>query len=184
MAISKKTKSTLAAYVVDPRVHIGHVHLKVADIGRALDFYCGVLGFEVMQRFGESAAFISAGGYHHHLAVNTWESLGGRPPAAGTTGLYHTAIAYPARAALAEALRRVLAAGIALDGAADHGVSESIYLRDPDENGVELYCDRPKEQWPRTADGELAMYTRPLDLHKLLNELKEDLTLPPGPMDL
>lgn len=184
MAISKKTKSTLAAYVVDSRAHIGHVHLKVASIGRALDFYCGVLGFELMQRFGESAAFLSAGGYHHHLAVNTWESLGGRPPAAGTTGLYHTAIVYPTRAALAEALRRVLAAGIALDGAADHGVSESIYLRDPDENGVELYCDRPKEQWPRTADGELAMYTRPLDLHKLLSELKEDLSLSPGPRDL
>lgn len=184
MAISRKTGSTTAAYVVDSRVHIGHVHLKVANIARALDFYCGVLGFEVTQRFGDSAAFLSAGGYHHHLAVNTWESLGGSPPSAGTTGLYHTAIVYPTRAALAEALRRVIASGIALDGAADHGVSESIYLRDPDENGVELYCDRAKEQWPRTADGKLAMYTRPLDLHKLLSELKEDLPLSPGPRDL
>jgi len=183
MTISKKSKSTQAAYVVDSRAHIGHVHLKVANTARALDFYCGVLGFEVMQRFGESAAFLSAGGYHHHLAVNTWESLGGSPPPPGTTGLYHTAIVYPTRAALAEALRRVLAAGIALDGAADHGVSESIYLRDPDENGVELYCDRPKELWPRAADGKLAMYTRPLDLHTLLNEVKEDLPVSPGPKD-
>ena len=162
---------------------IGHVHLKVADLERALGFYCGVLGFEVVQRFGESAAFLSAGGYHHHLAVNTWESLGGSPPPAGTTGLYHTAIVYPTRAALAQGLRRVLAAGIALDGAADHGVSESIYLRDPDENGVELYCDRPKELWPRTADGKLAMDTRPLDLHKLLSEIG-DVAVPEGPRDL
>jgi catechol 2,3-dioxygenase len=184
MAISKNSKSARAAYVVDSRVHIGHVHLRVANIARSLDFYCGVLGFEVTQRFGESAAFLSAAGYHHHLAVNTWESLGGAPPPPGTTGLYHTAIVYPTRAALAEALRRVLDSGIALDGAADHGVSESIYLRDPDENGVELYCDRPKELWPRTADGELAMYTRPLDLHKLLSELKEDSPVSPGPMDL
>ena len=184
MSISKKMDSTTAAYVVDPRVRIGHVHLKVAEIGRAVGFYCGVLGFEVVQRFGESAAFLSAGGYHHHLAVNTWESLGGSPPPAGTTGLYHTAIVYPTRVKLAEALRRVIDAGIALDGAADHGVSESIYLRDPDENGVELYCDRPKELWPRAADGELGMFTRPLDLHKLLSELKESLPLPPGPLDL
>lgn len=184
MTISKKSKSTPVAYVVDSRVHIGHVHLKVANIGRALDFYCGVLGFEVTQRFGESAAFLSAGGYHHHLAVNTWESLGGAPPAAGTTGLYHTAIVYPTRMKLAEALRRAIDAGIALDGAADHGVSESIYLRDPDGNGVELYCDRPKELWPRTADGDLAMYTRPLDLHTLLHEVKEDLAVSPGPKDL
>src|SRR3984893_5450840 len=145
-------------YRIDARVHVGHVHRKVAGLERALGFYCGVLGFEVMQRFGESAAFLSAGGYHHHLAVNTWESLGGSPPAAGTTGLYHTAIVYPTRAALGEALRRVIAAGIALDGAADHGVSESIYLRDPDENGVELYCDRAKELWPRTSDGKLAIH--------------------------
>ena len=184
MSISKKMDSTTAAYVVDPRVRIGHVHLKVAEIGRAVGFYCGVLGFEVVQRFGESAAFLSAGGYHHHLAVNTWESLGGSPPPAGTTGLYHTAIVYPTRVTLAEALRRVIDAGIALDGAADHGVSESIYLRDPDENGVELYCDRPQELWPRTANGELAMYTRPLDLRKLLGELKESLPIPPGPKDL
>jgi catechol 2,3-dioxygenase len=184
MPISKKIESTTAGYVVDPRVRIGHVHLKVANIQRSLGFYCGVLGFEIMQRFGESAAFLSAGGYHHHLAVNTWESLGGSPPPPGTTGLYHTAIVYPTRVKLAQALRWVLDAGIALDGAADHGVSESIYLRDPDDNGVELYCDRPKELWPRTADGKLAMYTRPLDLHKLLGELKESLPLPPGPMDL
>ena len=181
MAIHKKSEN--AAYVVDARVHIGHVHLRVADIERALSFYCGVLGFEVTQRFGAGAAFLSAGGYHHHLAVNTWESLGGSPPPPGTTGLYHTAILYPSRASLAEALRRVLAAKITLDGAADHGVSESIYLRDPDENGVELYCDRPNEAWPRTADGELAMYTRPLDLHKLLSELV-DLSIPEGPKDL
>lgn len=184
MAVPKKTGIAGSAYLIDARVHIGHVHLKVANIERALRFYCGVLGFEVTQRFGESAAFLSAGGYHHHFAVNTWESLGGLPPPAGTTGLYHTAIVYPTRAALAEALRRVIGAGIGLDGAADHGVSESIYLRDPDENGVELYCDRPKESWPRTADGKLTMYTRPLDLHKLLSELKENLPVSSGPKDL
>jgi catechol 2,3-dioxygenase len=184
MARSRKSGKANPAYVIDARAHIGHVHLKVSNIERALGFYCGVLGFEVTQRFRESAAFLSAGGYHHHLAVNTWESPGGSPPPAGTTGLYHTAIVYPTRAALAEALRRVIAAGTALDGAADHGVSESIYLRDPDENGVELYCDRPKELWPRNADGKLAMYTRPLDLHKLLSEIKEDLPLSPGPKDL
>jgi catechol 2,3-dioxygenase len=184
MAAPKKREKQSSDYVIAARAHIGHVHLKVANIERALGFYCGVLGFEVTQRFGDSAAFLSAGGYHHHLAVNTWESLGGSPPPAGTTGLYHTAIVYPTRAALAEALRRVVGAGIALDGAADHGVSESIYLRDPDENGVELYCDRPKELWPRTSDGKLAMYTRPLDLHKLLSELKEDLTVSSGPKDL
>jgi catechol 2,3-dioxygenase len=184
METAPKREKLSSGYVADPRVHIGHVHLKVANIARAVEFYCGVLGFEVTQRFGESAAFLSAGGYHHHLAVNTWESLDGSPPPAGSTGLYHTAIVYPTRASLAEALRRVIAAGIALDGAADHGVSESIYLRDPDENGVELYCDRPKEMWPRTADGELAMYTRALDLHKLLREVKEDLPVSPGPKDL
>ena len=184
MALPRKSDKAASSYAVDPRTHIGHVHLKVANIERTLRFYCGVLGFEVTQRFGESAAFLSAGGYHHHLAVNTWESLGGSPPPPGTTGLYHTAIVYPTRAALAEALRRVISAGIDLDGAADHGVSESIYLRDPDKNGVELYCDRPKELWPRTAEGKLAMYTRPLDLHKLLSELKEDLPMSPGPMDL
>lgn len=155
---------------IDPRTRIGHVHLKVADLARALDFYCGVLGFELMQRYGEQAAFISAGGYHHHIGLNTWESRGGSPPAPGTTGLFHLAILYPARGALADALRRLLNAGIALDGASDHGVSEALYLRDPDENGVELYWDRPEDQWPREADGTLAMYTRALDLEGLLRE--------------
>jgi catechol 2,3-dioxygenase len=153
---------------IDPQVRIGHVHLKVAEIERALAFYCGVLGFELTQRFGEGAAFISAGGYHHHIGMNTWESLGGSPPPPGTTGLYHLAILYPTRAALSDALHRLIAAGIQLDGAADHGVSEALYLRDPDENGVELYWDRPREAWPRTPDGELAMYTRRLDLEGLL----------------
>jgi catechol 2,3-dioxygenase len=184
MAVARNRGKAKSNYVVDARVRIGHAHLKVADIARALGFHCDVLGFEITQRFGESAAFLSAGGYHHHLAVNTWESLGGSPPPPGTTGLYHTAIVYPTRGKLAEALRRVLDAGIALDGAADHGVSESIYLRDPDENGVELYCDKPKEMWPRTADGALAMYTRPLDLHKVLHEMKENLPVSPGPKDL
>lgn len=152
---------------LDPRVRLGHVHLKVADLERALRFYRDVLGFAVMQRMGDSAAFLSAGGYHHHLGLNTWESLGGSPPAAGSTGLYHTAILYPDRAALGDALRRVEAAGIRLDGAADHGVSEAIYLRDPDQNGVELYRDRPEAEWPRDAAGGLAMVTRPLDLAAL-----------------
>jgi catechol 2,3-dioxygenase len=151
-------------------VRIGHVHLKVADLQRALDFYCGVLGFELTQRYGPQAAFISAGGYHHHIGLNTWESLGGRPPARGTTGLFHTAILYPTRADLADALRRLMAAGIPLDGASDHGVSEALYLRDPDQNGVELYWDRPADQWPRTPRGELAMVTAPLDLESLLAE--------------
>jgi len=155
-------------YPIDARVRIGHVHLKVADLERALKFYHGVLGFELMQRFGRQAAFLSAGGYHHHIGLNTWESEGGSPPAPGTTGLYHTAILYPTRALLADALRRVLAAGIELDGASDHGVSEALYLRDPDDNGVELYWDRPREQWPRMPDGGLAMFTRPLDLEALL----------------
>src|ERR1700722_14838559 len=149
---------------------IGHVHLKVADLDRALKFYCGVLGFELMQRMGTSAAFISAGGYHHHIGLNTWESLGGSPPRPGSTGLFHTAILYPTRAALAEALRRVIAGGIDLDSAAAHGVTEALYLRDPDDNGVELYWDRPRDVWPRHADGSLAMYTRPLDLERLLAE--------------
>ena len=153
---------------IGPGVRIGHVHLKVADIQRALDFYCGVLGFELTQRFGTGAAFISAGGYHHHIGLNTWESRGGPPPAPGTTGLYHLAILYPTRAELADALRRLIQAGIQLDGVADHGVSEALYLRDPDGNGVELYWDRPQEAGPRTADGELAMFTRPLDLEDLL----------------
>lgn len=149
---------------------IGHVHLKVADLERALGFYCGVLGFELMQRMSSGAAFISAGGYHHHIGLNTWESKGGRPPPPGTTGLFHTAILYPTRAALADALHRVMAAGIPLDGASDHGVSEALYLRDPDENGVELYCDRPKEQWPRNPDGSLAMFTHRLDIDDLLRQ--------------
>jgi catechol 2,3-dioxygenase len=153
---------------IHPQATIGHVHLKVADLERALGFYCGVLGFQLMQRFGREAAFISAGGYHHHIGLNTWESAGGRVPAPGTTGLYHLAILYPTRAALADALRRLIDAGIKLDGASDHGVSEALYLRDPDQNGVELYCDRPKAAWPHTPDGQLAMVTRPLDLDALL----------------
>ncbi len=153
---------------IDAGVRIGHVHLKVADIERALAFYCGVLGFELMQRFGSEAAFISAGGYHHHIGLNTWESRGGSPPPPGTTGLYHLAILYPTRAALGDALRRLVEANIALDGASDHGVSEALYLSDPDGNGVELYWDRPQEAWPLTKDGRLAMYTRPLDLQDLL----------------
>ena len=153
---------------VDTRVRIGHVHLKVADLERSLAFYRDVLGFELTQRFGSQAAFLSAGGYHHHLGLNTWESAGGQPPPPGATGLYHVAILYPTRAELADALRRVLKAGIPLDGASDHGVSEAIYLRDPDHNGVELYWDRPKDQWPRAADGSLTMFTRHLDLDGLL----------------
>ena len=157
---------------IDPHVDIGHVHLKVSDLDRALGFYCGVLGFELTQRFGDQAAFVSAGGYHHHLGLNTWESKGAGPPPRNTTGLYHTAIRYPDRKALADALKRVLDAGIAIDGATDHGVSEAIYLRDPDDNGVELYRDRPKEEWPRPKDGNgVAMYNAPFDLQALLAEL-------------
>jgi catechol 2,3-dioxygenase len=144
------------------------VHLKVADLERALAFYCGVLGFELMQRYGTQAAFVSAGGYHHHIGLNTWESQGGSPPPPGTTGLYHVAILYPTRAALADALVRLSEAGIQLEGASDHGVSEALYLSDPDGNGIELYFDRPEDQWPRTADGELQMVTRRLDLQDLL----------------
>jgi catechol 2,3-dioxygenase len=155
---------------IDAGVRIGHVHLKVADLDRALGFYCGVLGFALIQRYGAQAAFISAGGYHHHLGLNTWESLGGPPPPPGSTGLFHTAILYPTRAALADALRRVTGAGIALDGASDHGVSEALYLRDPDQNGVELYWDRPRERWPVGPDGTLAMFTHRLDLENLLRE--------------
>lgn len=173
---------------VNPQVRIGHVHLKVADLERALAFYCGVLGFELMQRMGDSAAFIAAGGYHHHIGLNTWESLGGRPPQPGTTGLYHHAILYPTRATLADALRRLIHAGIPLDGAADHGVSEALYLHDPDMNGVELYWDRPQAQWPRTPDGHVAMYTRRLDLENLLAEVEtppEPVAEPDtGPLDL
>jgi catechol 2,3-dioxygenase len=151
-----------------PGTRIGHVHLKVADLGRALDFYCGVLGFDLMQRYGRGAAFVSAGGYHHHIGLNTWESQGGGPPAPGTTGLYHVAILFPDRGSLAAAVRRVLNAGVTLDGAADHGVSEAIYLRDPDGNGLELYVDRPEAEWPRTPDGELTMVMQPLDVQALL----------------
>lgn len=154
---------------IDPGVRIGHVHLKVTDLERSLRFYCGVLGFTLTQRYGPGAAFVSAGGYHHHIGLNTWESLGGSPPPAGTTGLFHLAILYPTRAALADALRRLMVAGIELDGASDHGVSEALYLRDPDQNGVELYWDRPSAAWPLTPEGKLAMFTRPLDLKALLD---------------
>jgi catechol 2,3-dioxygenase len=156
---------------IDSRVRIGHVHLKVADLQRALDFYCGVLGFELTQRHGEEAAFVSAGGYHHQIGLNTWESRGGSPAPKGTTGLYHFAILYPTRAALASALRRLIQANVALEGASDHGVSEALYLSDPDENGIELYWDRPKESWPRDAKGQIEMVTRQLDLENLLAEL-------------
>ena len=161
---------------IDPGTRIGHVHLKVADLERSLRFYRDTLGFEVMQSVGDSAAFLSAGGYHHHIALNTWESLGGSPPPPSSTGLYHFAIVYPTRAALADALRRLVAAGIALDGASDHGVSEALYLHDPDDNGLELYWDRPREIWPRSADGSLVMFTRRLDLPGLLAEQSR-----PGP---
>jgi catechol 2,3-dioxygenase len=170
MAIQTKiaVKDGAVAAPIDVGVRIGHVHLKVADLDRALAFYCGVLGFELMRRFGQQAAFISAGGYHHHIGLNTWESRGGAPPPQGTTGLYHLAILYPTRPALADALRRLVEAKIPLDSASDHGVSEALYLRDPDENGVELYWDRPRDLWPRTPDGELTMFTRHLDLRGLL----------------
>jgi len=153
---------------IHPQVRIGHVHLKVADLDRALAFYCGVLGFHITQRYGTGAVFISAGGYHHDIGMNTWESLGGSPPPPSSTGLFHLAILYPTRADLADALDRLIRAGIQLDGAADHGVSQALYLRDPDQNGVELYWDRPAAEWPRTAEGELQMFTHPLDLEELL----------------
>lgn len=167
---TKIAEGPSAAAPIDAGVRIGHVHLKVADIDRALAFYCGVLGFQLMQRFGREAAFVSAGGYHHHIGLNTWESRGGSPPPLGTTGLYHLAILYPTRAALGDALRRLIEAKIPLEGASDHGVSEALYLRDPDDNGVELYWDRPKEQWPRQPDGSLAMFTHRLDLEDLLRQ--------------
>ena len=157
---------------IHPGVDIGHVHLRVADLDRALQFYHGVLGFEITQQMGDDAAFLSAGGYHHHIALNTWGSKGGRPPAPGTTGLYHVAIRYPSRAALADALHRLIEAGIRLDGASDHGVSEALYLQDPDHNGVELYWDRPTDRWPRDANGNLEMTLSPLDLNALLEELQ------------
>jgi catechol 2,3-dioxygenase len=162
---------------IDPGVRVGHVHLKVADLDRAIRFYHDVLGFDVTQRWGDQAAFLSAGDYHHHIGLNTWQSLGGSPPPRGTTGLYHLAILYPTRAALADALRRLIDAGVPLDGAADHGVSEAVYLRDPDGNGVELYVDRPPEQWPLDPARRLAMDNRPLDLNDLLR------LAPPRPGD-
>jgi len=166
--ISQDATGHKVARPIDPGVRIGHVHLKVADLERALAFYCGVLGFELMQRYGTQAAFVSAGGYHHHIGLNTWESKGGSPPPPGTTGLYHVAILYPTRAALADALVRLTEAGVPLQGASDHGVSEALYLSDPDGNGIELYVDRPQDQWPRTPEGELQMVTRRLDLESLL----------------
>lgn len=158
---------------IDAGVRIGHVHLKVADLDRALGFYVGVLGFALTQRYGRQAAFVSAGGYHHHIGLNTWESEGGSPPPAGTTGLYHVAILYPTRSALADALKRLIAAGVPLQGAADHGVSEALYLADPDGNGIELYWDRPEHLWPRGANGELQMVTNRLDLEDLLAQAVE-----------
>ena len=156
---------------IDPGVDIGHVHLKVADLDRALRFYRDVLGFELQQQLGNQAAFLSAGGYHHHIGLNTWESRGGSPPPRGTTGLFHAAIRYPTRKTLADALRRLGEAGVSLDGASDHGASEALYLHDPDGNGLELYWDRPRDEWPRSAGGKVAMFTRPLDLRGLMAEL-------------
>jgi catechol 2,3-dioxygenase len=180
---------TKAPFTIDPQVQIGHVHLKVSNLQRSLDFYCGVLGFELTQRYGPGAAFVSAGGYHHHIGLNTWESIGGSPPPPATTGLYHFAIRYPTREALADAVVRVLSAGIPLDGASDHGVSEALYLRDPDDNGVELYWDRPGEAWPRGPNGELAMVTRPLAVELLLGFARIPLrsktaAMGSGPLDL
>lgn len=169
IAAQRTPNDGAAVAPIDAGVRIGHVHLKVADLDRALTFYCGVLGFQLMQRIGPQAAFISAGGYHHHIGLNTWESRGGPPPPPGSTGLYHLAVLYPNRAALADALRRLIEADIPLDGASDHGVSEALYLSDPDGNGVELYWDRPQEEWPRSADGKLAMFTHRLDLMGLLD---------------
>jgi catechol 2,3-dioxygenase len=168
LLVAMPPDSNSSNHAIAPGVRIGHVHLKVADLDRSLDFYCGVLGFELMVRFGREAAFVSAGGYHHHIGLNTWESRGASPPPPWTTGLYHVAILYPTRADLGDALSRLIRAGISLDGASDHGVSEALYLRDPDQNGLELYWDRPREQWPRTPDGKLTMFTRPLDLDSLL----------------
>ena len=168
---------------IESGVRIGHVHLKVSDLERSLAFYRDVLGFELTQRYGSQAAFLSAGGYHHHIGLNTWESPGGSPPPAGTTGLYHAAILYPTRRSLAGALRRLIKAGIPLDGASDHGVSEALYLRDPDDNGLELYWDRTEEQWPHAADGSLEMYSRNLDLEGLLREQPSDSHEPPALSD-
>lgn len=170
--MSEQTTHGVQASVapIDGGVRIGHVHLKVADLERSLAFYCGVLGMTLTQRFGADAAFLSAGGYHHHIGLNAWMSKGGNPPPDGATGLFHVAVLYPSRRALANAVRRLMAHAIDIDGAGDHGVSEAIYLRDPDGNGLELYCDRPQAEWPRGADGALAMFTRPLDLRSLLQE--------------
>ncbi len=165
----KPLEPELTPRPVNAGVRIGHVHLKVADLDRSLAFYCGVLGFELTQRYGKQAAFVSAGGYHHHIGLNTWESKGGSAPPLGTTGLYHVALLYPTRAALGDALRRLIEAGVPLEGASDHGVSQALYLRDPDGNGIELYWDRDPKDWPRQADGLLAMDTRPLDLNALLH---------------
>jgi catechol 2,3-dioxygenase len=174
-------KPTAAPRPVAAQTRIGHVHLKVSDLERALRFYRDVLGFELTQRYGQQAAFLSAGGYHHHIGLNTWESAGGSPPAEGTTGLFHLAILYPSRAELADALRRLMQAGIALEGASDHGVSEALYLRDPDGNGVELYYDRPQDEWPRNQQGEIEMFTHPLDLNDLLREApKSDESIAPA----
>lgn len=167
---SEIDRAALTSRPIPSGTRIGHVHLKVADLPRALAFYCGVLGFQLQQTYGTSAAFISADGYHHHIALNTWESLDGHPPRPGTTGLFHTAILYPDRKALADAVRRLSEAGIPIDGASDHGVSMAVYLRDPDQNGVELYYDRPRSEWPRNSDGDLAMFTRQLDLDALLGD--------------
>ncbi len=172
MAEIKPLADQLTTSPIPAGTRIGHVHLKVADLDRALAFYCGVLGFELMQRYGTQAAFISAGGYHHHIGLNTWESKGGNPPPRGSTGLFHTAILYPTRADLADALARLAKAGIGLSGASDHGVSEALYLDDPDGNGVELYWDKPKDQWPVSANGDLQMVTERLDLESLMRELK------------
>lgn len=163
---------------IDPGVRVGHAHLKVADLNRAIAFYCGVLGFELKQRYGDEAAFLAAGGYHHHIGLNTWESKRGPPPAPGTTGLFHMALLYPTRAALADALRRLIAARVPLEGASDHGVSEALYLRDPDGNGLELYWDRKPEDWPRDDEGRLAMFTHRLDLSALLREAAPDAAAP------
>jgi len=170
--VEARTEAAHEPAAIDPRVDVGHVHLKVADIERALAFYCDVLGFELQQRYGDQAAFVSAGGYHHHIGLNTWESKGGSPPPRGTTGLYHVAIRYPDRRTLADALSRLGKAGIHLDGASDHGVSEALYLRDPDGNGVELYRDRPRQEWPAPRDGGegFSMFNQPFDLQALLAE--------------
>ena len=170
----RPVRSALEEYTLDPRTDIGHVHLKVSDLDRAVAFYRDVLGFELTARLGGQAAFLSAGGYHHHIGLNTWESRGGPPPPRGTTGLYHVAIRYPTRPALGRALRRLIAAGYPLEGASDHAVSEALYLHDPDGNGIELYWDRPREEWPVSADGSIAMTVEPLDLESLLAAADQD----------